>query len=193
MRVSSSEEVGRGCFMLGSLGSDPMARLNVAAASTSWRLAVDRQRRWFTDLEPAPNGCAIPRRSAWSFGARAKNKTVSSGHGNDNRSTTPSSPPSPSPPRCPRSGPREQMSSTAPSSAASPEEDGSLPSEHVVGSGALKILPGTARHLLPDGRVTLLGAIDTVTGAMTLVETGGKGLLVDCGIAQGQAARDWRF
>ncbi len=57
----------------------------------------------------------------------------------------------------------------------------------------MKILPGTARHLLPDGRVTLLGAIDTVTGAMTLVETGGKGLLVDCGIAQGQAARDWRF
>jgi metallo-beta-lactamase family protein len=51
----------------------------------------------------------------------------------------------------------------------------------------------TPVHPLPDGEVRLLGAIDVVTGAMTRVETAGKKLLVDCGIAQGREARDWRF
>lgn len=51
----------------------------------------------------------------------------------------------------------------------------------------------TAVHPLPDGEVRLLGAVDTVTGAMTRVEMGGKRLLVDCGIGQGREAREWVF
>lgn len=51
----------------------------------------------------------------------------------------------------------------------------------------------TARHLLADGQLQLLGAISSVTGAMTRVETGGACVLVDCGVAQGQEARDWVF
>src|SRR5690606_1787449 len=39
----------------------------------------------------------------------------------------------------------------------------------------------------------LLGAVKTVTGAMTRVETGGAALLVDCGVAQGRDAPGWRF
>ncbi len=57
----------------------------------------------------------------------------------------------------------------------------------------MDILSCTAKHPLPDGDVTLLGAVDQVTGAMTRVEIGGKAFLVDCGIAQGREARDWRF
>lgn len=56
-----------------------------------------------------------------------------------------------------------------------------------------EIVATTARHKLPDGSVHLLGAVKTVTGAMTRVETGGKALLVDCGVAQGRDRRDWRF
>jgi metallo-beta-lactamase family protein len=48
-------------------------------------------------------------------------------------------------------------------------------------------------HPLPDGEVRLLGAVHTVTGAMTRIEMGGKRLLVDCGIGQGREARDWQF
>jgi metallo-beta-lactamase family protein len=48
-------------------------------------------------------------------------------------------------------------------------------------------------HPLPDGEVRLLGAVHSVTGAMTRVEMGGKRLLVDCGIGQGREARDWQF
>ena len=56
-----------------------------------------------------------------------------------------------------------------------------------------EIVATTARHKLPDGQVHLLGAVKTVTGAMTRVETAGKALLVDCGIAQGRDRHDWRF
>ena len=51
----------------------------------------------------------------------------------------------------------------------------------------------TDEHLLPDGRVTLLGACRAVTGAMTRVELGRSALLVDCGVAQGREARGWRM
>jgi metallo-beta-lactamase family protein len=51
----------------------------------------------------------------------------------------------------------------------------------------------TDEHLLPDGRVTLLGASRSVTGAMTRVELGRSALLVDCGVAQGREARGWRM
>lgn len=61
----------------------------------------------------------------------------------------------------------------------------------------MKIVPHTEEHPLPDGEVRLLGACRQVTGAMTRVETGGRRILVDCGIAQGRermefpdAARD---
>lgn len=57
----------------------------------------------------------------------------------------------------------------------------------------MELVPTTEDHPLPDGRVRLLGACRSVTGAMTRVETGGAALLVDCGVAQGDDARDWRF
>ena len=55
------------------------------------------------------------------------------------------------------------------------------------------IVACTAVHSLPDGEVRLLGAIDVVTGAMTRVDSGGKRLLVDCGIGQGREAKRWQF
>jgi metallo-beta-lactamase family protein len=55
------------------------------------------------------------------------------------------------------------------------------------------VVATTERHPLPDGQVQLLGAVDTVTGAMTRVETAGKALLVDCGIGQGKEASRWSF
>lgn len=57
----------------------------------------------------------------------------------------------------------------------------------------MKVAATTARHSLADGQVHLLGAVESVTGAMTRVETGGAALLVDCGIAQGREASRWRF
>ena len=54
-----------------------------------------------------------------------------------------------------------------------------------------RVLACTARHPLPGGAVHLLGALRTVTGAATLVELGSSRVLVDCGIAQGRAARSW--
>ena len=57
----------------------------------------------------------------------------------------------------------------------------------------MKVTATTARHPLPDGQVHLLGAVESVTGAMTRVETGNAALLVDCGIAQGREASRWKF
>ncbi len=57
----------------------------------------------------------------------------------------------------------------------------------------MKVTATTARHPLPDGQVHLLGAVESVTGAMTRVETGNAALLVDCGIAQGKEASRWKF
>jgi metallo-beta-lactamase family protein len=58
---------------------------------------------------------------------------------------------------------------------------------------AADVVGGTAVHPLPDGEVRLLGAVESVTGAMTRVEMGGRRLLVDCGIGQGAEARRWQF
>lgn len=57
----------------------------------------------------------------------------------------------------------------------------------------MEVRTGTAEHAVDGGRVTLLGAVRTVTGAMTRVELDGARLLVDAGIAQGAEARDWRL
>ena len=51
----------------------------------------------------------------------------------------------------------------------------------------------TASHSLPDGEVRLLGAVSSVTGAMTRVDLGDARFLVDCGVAQGREARRWSF
>ncbi|MFO0604621.1 MAG: MBL fold metallo-hydrolase [Polyangiales bacterium] len=55
------------------------------------------------------------------------------------------------------------------------------------------IVPCTASHALPGGRLELLGASRSVTGAMTRVELGGAALLVDCGLPQGREARGWHL
>ena len=55
------------------------------------------------------------------------------------------------------------------------------------------ILATTRVHPLPDGELTLLGAHSSVTGAMTRIVMGNTKLLVDCGVAQGNEARDWEF
>jgi metallo-beta-lactamase family protein len=55
----------------------------------------------------------------------------------------------------------------------------------------IDVRAATAEHPLPDGEVRLLGAVRTVTGAMTLVESAGRRLLVDCGVAQGREASRW--
>lgn len=49
----------------------------------------------------------------------------------------------------------------------------------------------TAQHVLPDGELTLLGAVHGVTGAMTRLELAGARVLIDAGVAQGEEARDW--
>jgi metallo-beta-lactamase family protein len=51
----------------------------------------------------------------------------------------------------------------------------------------------TASHPTRDGAVDFLGAVRTVTGAMTRVTLGGGSVLVDCGVAQGDEARRWRM
>ena len=56
-----------------------------------------------------------------------------------------------------------------------------------------EIFPATAEHPVPGGEVRLLGAMDQVTGAMTMVDFGHARILVDCGFAQGRAARTWQF
>lgn len=60
-------------------------------------------------------------------------------------------------------------------------------------SSVMRIAALTRRYELPSGRVELLGASHSVTGAMTRVEWGSDAILVDCGIAQGNEARRWRF
>ncbi len=57
----------------------------------------------------------------------------------------------------------------------------------------MDLIAATETHPLPDGEVRLLGAVRTVTGAMTRVDTGGTRLLIDCGVVQGREARDWVF
>jgi metallo-beta-lactamase family protein len=57
----------------------------------------------------------------------------------------------------------------------------------------MNILPHTPHHAVPGGRVDLLGACRTVTGAMTRVELGGRAVLVDCGEPQGRDADGWQF
>lgn len=56
-----------------------------------------------------------------------------------------------------------------------------------------ELFAATELHPLADGELRLLGAVRSVTGAMTRVDTGGKRLLVDCGLVQGREARDWVF
>jgi metallo-beta-lactamase family protein len=58
---------------------------------------------------------------------------------------------------------------------------------------AMDLTATTADHPVPEGRVTLLGAVRCVTGAMTRVETGGAVLLVDCGAPQGREAAGWQL
>jgi metallo-beta-lactamase family protein len=55
------------------------------------------------------------------------------------------------------------------------------------------ITAATSSHPLGRCEVTLLGAAESVTGAMTLVAGHGGRILVDCGVAQGDEARTWRF
>ncbi|HKU38272.1 MAG TPA: MBL fold metallo-hydrolase [Polyangiales bacterium] len=57
----------------------------------------------------------------------------------------------------------------------------------------MEIITETEVHALPGGRVQLLGAVHSVTGAMTRVEWGGAALLIDCGVAQGDDAAAWQF
>lgn len=56
-----------------------------------------------------------------------------------------------------------------------------------------EIVACTPVHPLEDGEVRLLGAVTSVTGAMTRVEMGKTRVLVDCGIAQGRESRRWTF
>ncbi|MBL8716802.1 MAG: MBL fold metallo-hydrolase [Myxococcales bacterium] len=56
-----------------------------------------------------------------------------------------------------------------------------------------EIVPCTELHPIPDGEVRLLGAVRTVTGAMTRVDVPGARILVDCGIPQGADARGFRL
>lgn len=51
----------------------------------------------------------------------------------------------------------------------------------------------TQRHPLHDGELTLLGARESATGAMTRVDLGGQRLLVDCGRPQGAEAFEWEL
>ncbi len=51
----------------------------------------------------------------------------------------------------------------------------------------------TRRHRLNDGELTLLGAHESATGAMTLVDMGGQKLLVDCGKPLGAEAVEWEL
>ena len=56
----------------------------------------------------------------------------------------------------------------------------------------MEIVATTQEHKIPEGRVLLLGAMDQVTGAMTLIEQpGGQSLLIDCGSPIGKVAEDW--
>lgn len=56
-----------------------------------------------------------------------------------------------------------------------------------------EVVPCTELHPIPDGEVRLLGAVRTVTGAMTRVDLPGARLLVDCGVPQGAEARGFQL
>jgi metallo-beta-lactamase family protein len=60
-------------------------------------------------------------------------------------------------------------------------------------AGSMDIVSATRSHSAGPCEVTLLGASESVTGAMTLVAGHGGRILVDCGVAQGDEARRWRF
>jgi metallo-beta-lactamase family protein len=57
----------------------------------------------------------------------------------------------------------------------------------------VEIVALTRRHRLEDGELTLLGAHESVTGAMTRVELGQQRLLIDCGQPQGAEAVEWEL
>lgn len=57
----------------------------------------------------------------------------------------------------------------------------------------MEVFAETPRHELSDGELRLLGAYRSVTGAMTLLTLGGRRLLVDCGVAQGDERTGWTF
>lgn len=57
----------------------------------------------------------------------------------------------------------------------------------------MQVATTTSDHALPDGELRLLGAVRTVTGAMTTVSAGGATLLVDCGVPQGRDAQGFVF
>jgi metallo-beta-lactamase family protein len=57
----------------------------------------------------------------------------------------------------------------------------------------VEIVALTRRHRLEDGELNLLGAHESVTGAMTRVELGQERLLIDCGLPQGAEAVEWEL
>src|SRR5690606_5200546 len=55
----------------------------------------------------------------------------------------------------------------------------------------MDMIATTERHTLPEGELTLLGAVDEVVGAMTRVDMGGRRILIDCGKPIGRDAHGW--
>ncbi|MDF1563380.1 MAG: MBL fold metallo-hydrolase [Deltaproteobacteria bacterium] len=57
----------------------------------------------------------------------------------------------------------------------------------------MKVVTEKRRHPLPDGEVTVHGAVRSVTGAMLEARLGGARILIDCGVAQGRDREGWSF